>query len=254
MTTIEAQDAGSDLKGFESLQRRNTIATLNKIGLFGVVIFAPASFIAMCVWFSRCDVIDLMWGGNLGLHIFLMSTAFLLFGPMASISYRLLHGYFGANYKTAKNVHGGLQCLSCLLGIIAVREVYVAHEDSALAYLESGSYDTYHFKSSHSIVGIFALSIYMAQLVTGLYVYYCGDKEMKKSYHQLHMAVGQGLVLGMLYVAAMGLMFFEAESNSLGWDDYGSDGYYRPYMTVAQYCIVFLMFAVILVFYAKILL
>jgi len=150
-------------------------------------------------------------------------------------------------------VHGYLQLMSTALGIIGVRAVYVAHEDSALAYIETGSYYVYHFRSSHSILGVFALAIYTAQLLVAVYIYYFASKELRASYKQLHMAVGQGLVVAMLYVAALGMMYFESESYNLDWDDIGLEGYYRPYMTIAQYCIVFLMFSQILVFYARLL-
>jgi len=244
--------AGSDIKGEITLQRRDLIVTLNKIGLFGVCVFAPLSFLFTCVWIGRCDILDLVWGG-LGIHILLLSGAFLLLGPMAAIVYRLLHEYLGVKRKMCMTVHGYLQLMSTTLGIIGVRAVYVAHEDSALAYLETGSYYVYHFRSSHSIVGVFALAVYTAQLVAAVYIFYFASKEIRASYKQLHMAVGQGLVVVMLFVAALGMMYFESESYNLDWDDVGLEGYYRPYMTVAQYCIVFLMFSLIFVFFAAVL-
>jgi len=252
MSTAINDDAGTDIKGEISLQRRDLIVTLNKIGLYGVCVFAPLSFLFTCVWIGRCDILDLIWGG-LGIHILLASGAFLLLGPMAAITYRLLNDYFGVKRKICMTVHGYLQLMSTVLGIIAVRAVYVAHEDSALAYLETGSYYVYHFRSSHSILGVFAMAIYTAQLLVALYIYYFASKELRASYKQLHMAVGQGLVVSLLYVAALGMMYYESESYNLSWDDVGLEGYYRPYMTVAQYCIVFLMFSIILVFYARLL-
>lgn len=246
------ETAGSDIKGEITLQRRDLIATLNKIGLFGVCVFAPLSFLFTTVWIGRCDLLDLVWGG-LGIHILLASGAFLMLGPMAAIVYRLLNDYLGVNRKICMTVHGYLQLMSTTLGIIGVRAVYVAHEDSALAYIETGSYYVYHFRSSHSILGVFALAIYTAQLLAAIYIFYFASKEMRASYKQLHMAVGQGLVVALLYVAALGMMYYESESYNLDWDDVGLEGYYRPYMTVAQYCIVFLMFSTILVFYSAIL-
>jgi len=246
------ETAGSDIKGEITLQRRDLIVTLNKIGLFGVCLFAPLSFLFTTVWVGRCDILDLVWGG-LGIHILLLSGAFLLLGPMAAIVYRLLNDYFGVKKKICMTVHGYLQLMSTTLGIIGVRAVWVAHEDSALAYLETGSYYVYHFRSSHSIVGVFALAVYTAQLVAAVYIFYFASKEIRASYKQLHMAVGQGLVVVMLFVAALGMMYFESESYNLDWDDVGLEGYYRPYMTVAQYCIVFLMFSLIFVFFAAVL-
>jgi len=183
----------------------------------------------------------------------LAASAFLLLGPMAAIVYRLLHGWAGLNRKICMTIHGFVQLTSTIIGIIAVRAAYVANEGTTLAYLETGSYYVYHFRSSHSILGVFMIGIYAAQLVAALYIYYIGSKELRSEYKLLHMAVGQGLVVVMLYVAALGMIYFESLSYNLGLDDVGLEGYYRPYMTVAQYCIVFLMFSTILVFYAQIL-
>jgi len=252
MSIAVNEDAGTDIKGQIALNQRNLIASLNKIGLFGVLIFAPLSFLFTSIWLGKCDVLDLAWGG-FGIHVLLTSGAFLLIGPMASIVYRLLVDHFHVRKKIAMTVHGFLQLSSTILGIMGVRAVYVAHDSSAWTYLETGSYYIYHFRSSHSILGVFALAIYVAQLFAALYMYTCGSKDLRKAYNQLHMAFGQGLVVTLLYVAALGMLYFERESYSLGWDDWGLNGYYRPYMTVAQYCIAFLMFSIILVFYAKIL-
>merc|ERR1719219_1546782 len=115
MTTAANEDAGTDLKSEISLQRRNIITMMNKCGLYGVCFFAPLSFICTAIWFGRCDLLDMVWGG-LGVHIFYMAGAFLLLGPMAAVAYRLLYGVFGVSYKTAKSVHGILQLLSCILG------------------------------------------------------------------------------------------------------------------------------------------
>jgi len=246
------EDAGTDLKGEIALNQRNLIVSLNKIGFYGVLLFAPLSFLFTCVWLGMCDVLDLVWGG-FGIHVLLTSGAFLLIAPLASITYRLLVDYGGVKKKNAKTVHGLLQLAATTIGIIGVRAVYVSHESSSWTYLETGDYYIYHFRSSHSILGVFALAIYVAQLLTAFYIYYFGSKPLRAEYNQLHMAVGQGLVVVMLYVAALGMLYFERESYSLGWDDWGADGYYRPYMTIAQYCTVFLMFSIILVFYAKIL-
>lgn len=251
MATAVTEDA-TDIKGEVALQQQNLIASLNKIGLFGVLLFAPLSFLITCLWIGMCDVLDLVWGG-FGIHVLLSAGAFLLLGPMASITYRLLYEYFHVSKNICMRVHGFLQLMSTTIGIIGVRAVYVAHENSAWTYVETGSYYLYHFRSSHSILGVFALAIYTAQLVAALYIYTIGSKQLRMAYKQLHMAVGQGLVVIIQYVAALGMLYFEAESYHMGWDDVGSDGYYRPIMTVAQYCIVFSMFSLILVFYSIIL-
>jgi len=248
-----ANGDGRDLKDWSTLKRKNAIEIMNKIGLYGVCFSAVGAFIANSVWFSKCSYVNFDWGGY-GVHIFLMTVAFVLLGPFAAISFRLLRDTFGVSHTTAKIIHGVLQAVSSLIGIIGVRDVYVAHEKSSLTYLEMGTYSTWHFHSSHSIIGIFALAVYIAQLVTAFYVFNFGSKNLRKSYHQLHMAVGQGLVLGMLFVAAMGLMYFEQVSASEEWDDWGSAGYYRPFMTITQFFIVLLLISVILLFYAQVLL
>jgi len=253
MATATKEDAGTNIMGEIALNQQNLIASLNKTGLFGVLVFAPLSFLFTTVWLGMCDILDLVWGG-FGIHVLLMSGAFLLLGPMASIVYRLLVDHLYVKKKTAMYVHAFLQLMATTIGIIGVRAVYVAHEDSAWAYIETGSYNVYHFRSSHSILGVFALAIYVAQLVAAFYIFFLGSKQLRSSYRQLHMAVGQGLVVVMLYVSALGMLYFESESYNLDWDDVGQNGYYRPYMTVAQYCTVFLMFSIILVFYSKILL
>jgi len=230
----------TDILGEITLRRKNLIASLNNTGLVGVLCFAPLSFLFTCIWFKRCGTLNVAWG-SFGLHVVLMATAFLLIAPMASITYRLLVDVLGVTRRTAMTVHGCLQLVSNVVGIIGVRMVWMAHESS------------YHFKSSHSILGIFSLAIWTAQALTAFYVFLIGSKALRAAYRQLHMAVGQGLVVVLLFVPALGMLFFESEAYNEGWDDVGVAGYYRPYMTVAQYCIAFLMFSVILVFYAEIL-
>jgi len=253
MSTAVYDDDGTDIKSEFARQEHDIIVILNHLGLCGVCVFAPLSFLTTCIWIRRCDLLDLVWGG-MGIHMALNSGAFLLLGPMASIVYRLLHDYYCVNKKLCMKVHGWVQLAATVIGIIGVRAVYVAHCDSALAYIEDGSYYVYHFRSSHSILGIFALGIYTAQLVVAAYIYgCCTRKDLRASYKQLHMAVGQGLIVVMLYVCALGMMYFESEAYNLDWDDVGLEGHYRPVMTVAQYFIVFLMFSIILVFYAKLL-
>jgi len=233
-------EEGTDIKGELDLQRRNLIELLNKIGLIGVCFFAVAGFLFTCLWHGMDDTLTLVWG-SFGLHILLMSMAFLLLGPMAAIVYRLLVDQFNVRRKIALQVHAWLQVASTIIGILGVRMVWIAHSSS------------YHFKSSHSIMGVFSLGIYVAQLVAALYIFFLGSKSLRASYRQLHMAVGQGLIVVMVYVASLGMMYYESEAYNLDWDDVGVNGYYRPYMTVAQYCIVFTMFSLLLVFYSQIL-
>jgi len=240
MATTSKESEGTDIKGETTLQRRDLIATLNKIGLYGVLLFAPLSFLFTTVWFGKCDTLYLSWG-QFGLHILLMSGAFLLIGPMAAITYRLLTDTLNVEKKLTMQVHGFLQLTATAIGVTGVRTVWLAHASS------------YHFKSSHSIMGIFGLSLYMAQLVAAVFIYYLGSKALRSSFKHLHKAVGQGLVVVMVYVAALGTLYFESEAYNEDWDVYGEYGYYRPWMTVTQYCIVFLMFSLIMVFYSQIL-
>jgi len=240
MATTNQELQGTDIKGEATRQRRDLIATLNKIGLFGVLLFSPLSFLFTTVWFEKCGTLYLTWG-QFGLHIFLMSGAFLLIGPMAAITYRLLAYTLNVKRKVTKQAHAFLQLAATAIGVTGVRTVWLAHASS------------YHFKSSHSIMGIFGLSMYMAQLVAAAYIYNFGSKGLRSSFTNLHKAIGQGLVVVMVYVAALGTLYFESEAYNLDWDDVGENGYYRPWMTVTQYCIVFLMFSLILVFYSQIL-
>jgi len=240
MATTGNEPDGTDIKGESTRLKRDLIVTLNKTGLFGVLLFCPLSFLFTTVWFGKCSTVYLAWG-QFGLHILLMSSAFLLIAPMAAITYRLLTDTFNVKKKLTMQVHGFLQLTATAIGVTGVRTVWLAHASS------------YHFKSTHSIMGIFSLSVYMAQLVAAAYIYYFGSKSLRGSFKQLHMAVGQGLVVVMVYVAALGTMYFESEAYNEDWDVYGANGYYRPWMTVTQYCIVFLMFSLILVFYSQIL-
>jgi len=252
MSAIDKEDAGTDLKSEIALKQHNLITTLNKFGVYGVLIFAPASFLFTCLWIGKASILSLAWGG-FGIHVLLMSGAFLLLGPMAAITYRLLHEYLGVERRTCMKVHGFLQLMSTTIGIIGVRAVWVAHDDPTWTYIETQSYYIYHFRSSHSILGVFALAIYTAQLVAAAYIFTIGSKQLRAAYKQLHMAVGQGLIVTLLFVASLGMLYFEGETFQLGWDDWGESGYYRPYMTVAQYCIVFTMFSALWVFYAIVL-
>lgn len=252
MTAVSPEDDGSDIKNHNTLIQRDTIVTLNKIGLWGVCVFAPASYLTTAIWYHRCDMVDFGWGG-FGLHVYLMASAWLLFGPTAAVSYRVMRDGFGASTSATRMVHAFLQALSCAFAIVAVRSIWIAHEDSGIAFYETGSFYTWHFKSSHSIIGIFTLSVYLAHLLTSFYVFFFASKAFQFSYRQLHMAIGQGLTLCMVFISATGMLYFESEAYNEDWDDWGSAGYWRPYMTVSQYCMIFLMFSIVLLFYSKVL-
>jgi len=242
-------------KKFSAGKRQITIDTFNIMGGLGILIFAPAAFITNCVWLWRCNnaadsdssglfcnTDGLVWG-SMGLHPFLMSAAFLLCVPAAACSYRVIRGACGASHSAAMIVHVLLQLFAATLAWSGVSTAWIAHD----------SRDIPHFHSSHSIMGSVLLSVYAAQIITSFYVFLFGSKELRASFHVLHMAMGQAVTLGGLLVAAMGIMYFESETYSNNWDDSGRNGYWRPMMTATQYCIICLMFSMVLLFYGKVL-
>jgi len=236
-------------------KHQNTINTFNIMGGLGTLIFAPAAFVTNCMWLWRCNntahsdnpnlfcnTDGLVWG-SMGLHPFLMSAAFLLFVPAAACAYRVIRGVCGASHSAAMIVHVLLQLTAAILAWAGVSTAWIAHDSS----------DTPHFHSSHSIMGSVLLSVYAAQIITSLFVFTLGSKELRASFHILHMAAGQAVTLGGFLVAAMGIIYFESETYTNNWDDSGRNGYWRPMMTATQYCIICAMMSMVLLFYGKLL-
>jgi len=236
-------------------QRQSTINTFNIMGGLGTLIFAPAAFVTNCIWLWRCNKTadsdnpnlfcktdGLQWG-SMGLHPFLMSAAFLLFVPSAACAYRAIRGVCGASHSAAMIVHVLLQITAAILAGLGVSTAWISHESSG----------TPHFHSSHSIMGSVLLSVYAAQIITSLFVFIWGSNELRASFHILHMAAGQAVTFGGFLVAAMGIIYFESETYSNNWDDSGTNGYWRPMMTVTQYCIICAMMSMVLLFYGKLL-
>jgi len=237
-------------------KRQMTVVTFNMMGIIGTAIFASAAFITNCIWLWRCnnsasdDSSDLfcstdglVWG-SMGLHPFLMSAAFLLCVPAAACSYKVIRGVCGASHTAAMIVHVLLNLTAAALAWGGVTTAWISHESD----------DIPHFHSSHSLLGGLLLSIFAAHIVTSLFVFTCGSKELRASFHILHMAVGQAVTLGGMFVASIGILYFETESYSNDWDEFGENGYWRPVMTVTQYCIICAMLSMVLLFYGKVLL
>merc|ERR1712087_539721 len=103
---------------------------------------------------------------------------------------------------------------------------------------------------THSMIGVFMLALYCAHTVTALFVFTLGSSGLRDTYHQLHMSLGQFLQIGTLFTAALGLMFFEGEVYSLGWD---TDDDFRYIMTITQYMVLGIMLSMILMFHARVL-
>lgn len=228
---------GTDLYGESTLELEKQFWWMNTSGAIGVAVFAPLAYLCNAVWMQKCDKVSLEWG-TFGYHPFLMGLAFIFFGPMAACSYRILRDVLGTSHGAAKAVHAVFQIIASVIAICGVRDVWIAHESS------------YHFKSTHSILGVFMLALYVAHAVTALVVFVVGSSSLRDSYHQLHMAMGQFLQLGTLFVAALGLMYFESEVYDDGWDD---DNDYRWIMTVTQYMVILLFLSMILMFHARVL-
>jgi len=243
-------------KSSDNMTRKNTIETFNLMGVIGTLIFASAAFLANCVWIRRCnnsasdDSTDLfcntqgwVWG-SFGLHPFFMSAAFLLCAPAAACAHRVMEGICHTSHTAAMIVHVVLQLTTAGLAWAGVTTAWISNETN----------DEPHFSSSHCILGGLLLSVYATQILTSLFIYICGSKELRASFHILHMAVGQGVTLAGMFVASMGILYFETESYSNDWDESGENGYWRPIMTVTQYCIICAMFSMVLLFYGKALL
>jgi len=253
-----------DLKGLDRLKRelekgtvvvKNliTIQTFNRMGYIGILIFSPASFIFNAYWLRRCnehasdDSSDLfcntggfVWG-SFGLHPFFMSAAFLLCAPLAVCSYRIIEGACGASHRVAKIVHVLLQLATAGFAWAGLTNAWTSNEST----------DTSNVRSAHSIMGSFLVSIYVAHLLASLFILTFGSKELRASFHMLHMAIGQGIVLGGMFVASLGILYFETETYYNDWDVFGENGYWRPIMSVAQYCIICAMMSMVLLFYGK---
>merc|ERR1719245_1215252 len=98
----------------------------------------------------------------MGLHPVLMTAAFVILNPLTVISFRLLRDVWGYSHKTAKLVHASFQTTGLILGILAVRTMWM-HMDT---------WDEDHLSSIHALLGIMMMTLWALQVVMSLVIFF----------------------------------------------------------------------------------
>jgi len=182
------------------------IKCFNRCGTYAIPIVA---IITWSLGISYAGYIGGGWNsiefGDFATHPVFMLTGFLLFGSFA-ITCRQYCSYFGdkISEQTAIHIHMFLNTVVTIFVWIGWYIIYCLH-------VTSGS----HYKGSHSRIGIFALCLWTAYWLFGLFQYLnpCSTTGIPTKtglqFEQIYRAAGICCVIVAVWAAALGAMWEE---------------------------------------------
>ena len=131
--------------------------------------------------------------GDFAMHPALMATAFVVIGPLATVTYAS-EGATGLDHETAKKMHAAMHFCALTLGMLGTRSMWITHEGGV------------HFQTLHSWIGITILVAYTAQFVCGLYVFYYAPGATRAAFLPVHIFSGLVIVFGALVTVLLGVL------------------------------------------------
>jgi len=177
---------------------------INKIGIYLTPIFIVATFGINADWFWAHWKNDLKWGG-MGLHPYLMSSAFIVINPLSIISFRVLRDMFGVPHKVVMAIHGLLQTATLVMACFAVTTMWM--------HMNTWSED--HLGSVHAIMGMFMVITWGIHVVVSIFIFYLGPKWLRAAFRQIHMSLGFAYSIAMLLVILAGIVYEEVDMSQL---------------------------------------
>lgn len=149
------------------------------------------------------------------LHMFLMTLAFLLFGPIASLWYYIFEDMLGVSHDRVKWSHGTVQLGALLASVLGFVQIYFSNGGSCSSFAD-------HFQSLHSFVGIVLLAGWWTQWPLAVLVF--SNKRLlppgtwaRLAFLRVHVVLGKGMVLLGLFVCILGMLAFEVKRPQ--WDN-----------------------------------
>jgi len=142
------------------------------------------------------------------LHMFLMTMAFVLLGPVGSLWYFVLEDMIGLSHGIVKWTHAAIQLGALLCSVLGFVQIYFSNG--------SGCSFSSHYESLHSFIGIVLLAGWWLQTPFALLLFsnetlLKPGSAARKTFHQLHVHLGKGMVLLGLFVVILGIMAFEVK-------------------------------------------
>lgn len=119
---------------------------------------------------------------------------FILLAPLAALSYRIVEFRLGFCHTAAKFLHGVLNFLALILGLLGVSSMYKTHESKS------------HFQTIHSWLGIVVLCAFTCQFLSALVVLFLVDNAaLRAKFVPYHKAFGIVIVLSALCISILGM-------------------------------------------------
>jgi len=183
-------------------QQINTM--INRVGIYLTPIFVICSFNINAEWFWKHWKSKMKWG-EMGLHPYLLSVAFIVITPISIISFRVLRDMFGVSHKVVMAIHAFLQTSTLVLAILGVTTMWIHMND----------WGEDHLGSMHALTGMFMLIVWGIHVCLSLFIFYLGPKWMRAAFRQIHMSLGFAFSIGMLLVIILGIGYEELELGRL---------------------------------------
>jgi len=177
---------------------------INKVGILLTPVFIVAAFQINADWFWAHWYSDMKWGG-MGLHPYLMCTAFLVMNPLAVISFRLFRDIFGFSHKLVMAFHAFLQTSALILACFATTTMWI--------HMNTWSED--QLGSVHAVMGMFMLISWGIHVLLSLFIFYLGPKWLKGAFRQMHMSLGFAYSIAVLLVIVAGIIYEEVDLDQL---------------------------------------
>jgi len=212
---------------------------INKVGLYLTPIFIVATFGINADWFYAHWGGDLSWGG-MGLHPYIMSSAFIIINPLSIISFRVLRDMFGVPHKIVMAIHGFLQTATLVLAIVAIQTMWM--------HIETWSED--QLGSVHSLIGMFMVITWGIHVVLSLFIFYLGPKWLRAAFRQIHMSLGFAYSIAMLLVIIAGIVYEEVYLGEFLSKGSSELLYCYQKTKAAAICLLILMFNIYLALYS----
>mmetsp|Transcript_31240 Transcript_31240/g.81905 ORF Transcript_31240/g.81905 Transcript_31240/m.81905 type:complete len:241 (-) Transcript_31240:28-750(-) len=152
-----------------------------------------------------------------GLHPVLMTLAFGLLGPWASMAYGTLETVLGLTHAQAKACHGALHTLAFMMAWLGF----------ASKYLGSAAGGVAHFRSVHSLIGMVVLVGYTVQWLVGATVFAVPavDPALKRAVHSVHGQSGLTLMVLSLGTIVTGALTYVGKSSDASYAQQNFDNY-----------------------------
>lgn len=177
------------------------------LSVLSMVVFALSSIIMLGV------VSYTNYGaGPFAAHMTLMPIAFLGAGTLGVTSYRIFRDFLGYSHRTAKYIHTALMSIAAVIAFVGVAYLWRDHEINRDSQVEG--HGVAHLQSLHSWVGIMVGSLWLAQTISALYLFFYAPPEVRKANLGLHKFFGAVIVVLTVATVLLGILSVDGRSDN----------------------------------------